>query len=132
MELPGWEIVTKGSASYTGSGRNSCCILRAQAQDIRVFVGKLTNLTQSPSFPKRMLIGPQCHNKKAEFSTGAPMSLYSVAKIHGVCGGCDPPNLENSPFRRAIKDFTGHQEKLYCRTETPPLKFVKGRLGILK
>ena len=48
-------------------------------------------------------------------------------------GVCDhPPNLKNSRFRRAIEDFAGRQEELYCHTETPPLKFVKGRLRILK
>ena len=53
----------------------------------------------------------------------------------GGVEGCDtppPPNLKNSRFRRAIEDSTGRQEELYCHAETPPMKFVKGRLGILK
>ena len=43
-----------------------------------------------------------------------------------------PPNLKNSRYRRAIKDFAGRQEELYCHAETPHIKFVKGRLGTLK
>ena len=56
------------------------------------------------------------------------------AKIPGGVEGCDtpPPNLKNNRFRMAIEDFAGHQEELYCHAETQPMKFVKGRLGILK
>ena len=52
--------------------------------------------------------------------------------VWGVWGGVTPPNLKNSRFPRAIEDFAGRQEELYCHTETPPLKFVKGRLRIVK
>ena len=46
----------------------------------------------------------------------------------GVCGGgVTPP-----PPILKIYDFAGRQEELYCHTETPPLKFVKRRLRILK
>ena len=40
-----------------------------------------------------------------------------------VWGDVTSPNLKNSRFRRAIEDFAGHQEELYCPVE-------KGRLGI--
>ena len=40
----------------------------------------------------------------------------------GGVEGCDTPsNLKK------IVDFAGLQEELYCRAETPPMKFVKGR-----
>ena len=55
-------------------------------------------------------------------------------KYRGSVGGVwhPPPILKIADFAGQSEDFAGRQEELYCHTETPPLKFVKGRLRILK
>ena len=99
-----------------------------------LFLNLLQKETLPPDIIKIIKVGENGENRYRKFKhTFQSKCIVNIrGENTGGCGGVTPPNLENSRFRRAIEAFAGHQEELYCRAETPSLKFVKGRLGILK